>query len=142
MAHHIGHILLVGLGARRGVYQQQAFAIRNTADVLHCSGGEIGQCHHVNLGVGVGDSVIVDKPTQALDADIHSEVSQMSLAWSVNYSQWNSVNINRCRCFEFADYKCHEIGAHGHGVSELNGDFVTTFTGKNRTGDLGSVANR
>ena len=139
----IGHQLLFGLGAGGGIDQQQRFAIGDATDVLHGAGGEVWQGHHVDLGVGIRNSVIVDEPLQTLGSHVEAKRGEMRLSGNVNQSQRNAPDIHGRCGLEPPNHERDEVGAHRHRVRESD-DVPRLSVDLIETGafDLGSVADR
>ena len=78
--NHIGQVLQLELCGGGRVGQQQALAVRNGAEVLHRTGGEVGERQHVALIGGVGDAVVVLIPAQRVSAHVQPEGREMALA--------------------------------------------------------------
>ena len=70
VAHHVGHQLLLVLGARLRVEQQQRLAVGDAPEILHRSSRKIGQRDHVDLLAWIGDAVIVLEPLEGNSADV------------------------------------------------------------------------
>ncbi len=135
---HVGHQLAFVLGACGRVDQQQALTERDASEVLHGAGGEIGQCHQVDLVSGVGDAVVLLEPSQAEGSDILAEPGQVTLARHVHDSQRCAVDIDGVGHVEASDHECHQVAAHHHGVGER--DHVAPLD--ERSIDLGAVRDR
>ena len=69
----VGDVLLLGLGARDRVDEQEALAERDAPEVLHRAGREVGQREQVDLVARVRDAVVVLEPAQRERSDVERE---------------------------------------------------------------------
>ena len=121
VCHNVSDKLLLVLGARFGVDEEQTLAECDAAEVLHRPGREIGERDKVHLLPGVSNSVVLLKPTKAECADIKTKSGQVTFAWHVDNAERGSVNIDCLGGFEPTDNERDQVGAHHHRVGKANG---------------------
>ncbi len=134
VGNDIGDELLLVLRRCRRIDQQEVFAERDAAEVLHRAGGEIGEGQQIDLVAGVRDAVVVLEPAQAERGDIEPVLGQGRLAGNVHDANRHAVDVDPIGGLEWADHEGHEVRAHHHRVREADLDasvvaFVTARLG-------------
>ena len=120
----VGDVLEFGLRRLLRVDQQQRLAVGDAAGVLHRALREVGQRDHVDLAIGIRQTVVVGEEPHGEDGGIQRELRQMALARNVDDPDRHAVGIDGVAALEPAHHERHQVGGHAHGLGESDTDPV------------------
>ena len=105
---------------RRGgrIDEEEGFAERDEAEVLHRAGGEVGEADEVELVGGIRDREVLGEELLAEGAALLGERSEGSLAGLVHDAQRHAADVDRVGDLELADDEGHEVRREEHRVGE------------------------
>ncbi len=136
MSDHVDRSLLLALARPLGIEEQEDLPEGDGAEVLHGTGGEIGNGEQVELVARIGNAEILLEMGEREHGRIHGEVDQMSLAGHVDDANGRGADVHRLARLERADHEGQEVGRQEHRRCEP--DFPSSILEQLRC-DLGAT---
>ena len=119
---HGNRTLLFRLGGLVFVDEEQNFAERDGAGVLHSAEREVGDRQHVDLVAEVRHAEVVRQPAQTEHGGIERERDLVASAGPVHDAHGHAIDVDRVGGFELAHAERQQVRRHqrGRGVGDLN----------------------
>ena len=99
MCNNRGNKFLLDLCGGCGVDEQQHFTEGDATEVLHRTGGKVGECEKIALVARIRNVVILLEPVKSEGSDLHSKLGEVALARHMNDAQRNIAHHDRLGCF-------------------------------------------
>ena len=80
MVHDQHHALEFAVRRGGAIDQELGLSKRDATEILHCSRGEVGDRHQVDLVTDVGNGEIVTEELEGVDRRFHRPLGQVALS--------------------------------------------------------------